>query len=320
MMLISSHDIRALVPIGDAIDAARQAFIHVSTGDVEQPTRLALAGGEALAMLARDRRDDGTVLKGVTVRSQEPSAHLPAVQALVVWFDGVSGSPQAVIDGTSLTALRTGAASAVATDLLARPDATVLGMIGAGGQAPDQIRAICAVRPIREVRVFSRTSARSAALVEEMAPELAPVRLRTVESASGAITEADVVCTATTARDPVFVAGDLPRTVHVNAIGSHTLEMTELPAETFVNAQLVAVDARDAAFAEAGDLVAAMHVDRDLQDRVVEVGTLLLDGFGAPGGWTIFKSVGIAAQDLFLARLVVKRALEWGDDIPRIEL
>ena len=300
-----------------AIDAVRDAFVRSSGGRIEQPTRLALEGGAALAMLASDRDGLGTVLKAVTVRPANRERGMPAVQAVVIWFDGSTGVPLALIDGETLTALRTGAASGVATDLLAPPDASVLAMIGAGAQAADQARAVCAVRPIREIRVASRHQARAAEFAARLAREIAPIRVvaRTLREA---LDGAQVVCTATTSTEPLFAASDLGTDVHVNAIGAYTREMCELPPELFADASVVAVDAIDAAMSEAGDLLRAMRDGRITRERLVEIGTLVSrPETAAPGGRTVFKSVGVAAQDWALARLAVERAAAAGDVDPQ---
>ncbi len=307
MLVVSPDRLRELVPMRAAIDAVRDGFIAGSSGGIEQPTRLALEDGRALAMLAADRQGIGMVLKAVTVRSGNPGRGLPAVQAVVVWFDGETGTPEALIDGTALTAIRTGAASGVATDLLASPDAGVLAMIGAGGQAPDQVRAVCAVRPIREVRIASRDPLHAADLAARLTLELEPV-LVTATTIPGALAGADVVCTATTATRPLFATRDLAPAVHVNAIGAYTEAMCELPAELLAGATVVAVDLIDAALAEAGDLIQAIRGGLLQRERLVEIGTLLVRRAPPPGGRTVFKSVGVAAQDWALARLAVDRA------------
>lgn len=296
-----------------AIDAVRDAFVRSSAGRIEQPTRLALEGGKALAMLASDRDGAGTVLKAVTVIPANRDRGIPAVQAVVIWFDGGTGAPIALIDGEALTALRTGAASGVATALLAPAEASVMAMIGAGAQAADQVRAVCAVRPIREVRVASRHLDRADSFAARLGQEMAPVRIvaRTVREA---LDGAQVVCTATTSVEPLFAASDLGTRVHVNAIGAYTRDMCELPPELFADASVVAVDAIDAAMSEAGDLLRAMRDGRITRDRLVEIGTLASrPETAAPGGRTVFKSVGVAAQDWALARLAVERAAAAGD-------
>ena len=309
MLLISGARLRELVPVEAAIDAVRRAYVDSSRGRIEQPVRLAVGEGDGLAMLGRESGTADTVLKAITVRRGNPAAGLPAVQAVVLWFDGETGVPRALIEGTTLTALRTGAASGVATDLLARPDAAVLAVFGAGGQAADQVRSVCAVRPIREVRLIDVVFERAARRAEELAASLPAVRIRAVPDSAAALDGADVVCTVTTSTEPLFGVDQLAPEVHVNAIGAYTPAMCELPSDLFGEATLVAVDRRDAAMAEAGDLIRAMHADPSLESRLVEIGELLAGGRPIErSGRTVFKSVGIAAQDFAVARLAVERA------------
>jgi ornithine cyclodeaminase len=306
--------------MSDAIDAVRSAYLKVCAGTIEQPTRLALRGGSALAMLARDSVSGTTVLKALTIRPENPNAGRPAIQALVILFDGPSGTPAAIIDGMSLTALRTGAASGVATDLLAPRKATTMAMIGSGAQSADQIRAVCAVREINEVRVASRKAESVQQLIDRMSSELPNVDFVLARSNHEAISRADVICTATPASAPLFNASDLLPTVHVNAIGAFTPEMCELPPELLREARLVVVDQMEAAMAEAGDLIQAISGGQFDAGSIKEIGVLLKHPPPIAGGWTVFKSVGIAAQDLEVAQLAVSRARESnrGIEVPDI--
>lgn len=312
MLFISAQLLRESVSMPAAVAAVRRAFSRVSAGQIEQPTRLVMEAGTALAMLARDRESGTTALKAVTVRPQNRAAGRPAVQALVILFDGATGTPEAVIDGTTLTALRTGAASGVATDLLAPVNARVMAMIGAGGQSADQIRAVCSVRPIAEVRIASLSTTSARGLAERLGPELAHVKLVPVSSNREAISEADVICTATASTSPLFEAGDLRPTVHVNAVGAYKPDMCELPAELLRDARVVAIDEMGAAMAEAGDLLQAMSRGYLEVERLIELGKLLASPPPFAGGWTVFKSVGIAAQDLEVAELAVREVRKSG--------
>ncbi len=309
MLLISSERLRELVPVEAAIDAVRHAYLDSSAGRIEQPVRLAVGGGDGLAMLGRDVSSADTVLKAITVRPANPASGRPAVQAVVLWFDGETGSAQALIEGTALTALRTGAASGVATDLLAPPDARVLAVFGAGGQATDQVRSVCAVRPIREVRLVDAVPDRAERLAARLGETLPGIRVRAARDAGAALEGADVVCTVTTSAEPLFGLDQLAPEVHVNAIGAYTPAMCELPPGLFSTASVVAIDRHDAVMAEAGDLIRAIGADPVLEHRLVEIGELLAAGRPIPrSGRTVFKSVGIAAQDFAVARLAVERA------------
>jgi ornithine cyclodeaminase len=320
MLLISGGLLRELVPVDVAIESVRQAFVDASRGHVDQPVRLVVGGGRGLAMLAADRRNDDMVLKAISVRPQNPWIGLPAVQALVVWFDGKTGVPEAVIDGTTLTSMRTGAASGVATACLASQDARTLAVFGAGGQAADQIRSVCAVRPIQEVRIVDLVAERARNLAERLAAELPAVQLSCPPSSEEALAGADVVCTVTTSARPLFDVSALSEHVHVNGIGAFTERMCELPPELLAEASVVAVDQREAALAEAGDVIQAIRSGHLESGKLVELGDLLARQPARRHGRTVFKSVGIGAQDWAVARAAVRQAAMLSDAVPNIQL
>lgn len=266
----------------DAITAMRDAF----STDREVPQRQQL--GASLFMPGRVGGTSG--IKVVSTAPGNPSG-------IVVVF-APDGSPLGLVDGPTLTAIRTGAVAGLATDLLAAPSASVLAMLGAGAMAPDQIEAIRAVRPIDDVLIWSRSFATAAMLAER-------VGATPVHSATEAISAADVITTATPAHTPLFDHTALPECVHINAVGAFTPEMAEIPTQTVKDAYVV-VDDYDAASHEAGDLIQAGRVpDIDL------TGLLELDS-PARSGRTLFKSVGIASQDIAAARLALENAERLG--------
>jgi ornithine cyclodeaminase len=213
-----------------------------------------------------------------------------------------------MMDATALTALRTGAASGLATALLAAPDAATLAMLGTGGQAADQVGAVCAVRPIREVRIFGRHPGRRAELCGELAAGHPGISFLNAASAAEAVRGAQVICTATRSQAPLFEVSDLEPDVHINAVGAYRPDMCEVPAEAFGRAAVVVIDQLEAVLAEAGDVIQAIAAGQLDQESLVEIGQLLAAPAVPPAGPTIFKSVGIAAQDWALAELVVSRA------------
>jgi ornithine cyclodeaminase len=313
MRVYGADEILAAVPVGPLLDAVEAAYRDVAAGRDRSPLRfhVPLSHGDLLLMPGVREGGSGSSVKLVTVLPDNAARGVPTVQALVVWFDGETGTPVAVLDGTTVTAMRTGAASGVATRLLARPDAAVLALLGSGGQAAWQVRAVLAARPIREVRVFSRDAAARARFVAELARELGDgVRVAASDSARDAVSAADVVCCATTSSQPVFDADWLRPGVHVNAVGAFRLGMVELPPELFARASLVTVDSREAALAEAGDLVAAMEAGHLAADAFVEIGTITREWVATrdPDAITVFKSVGLAIQDVAAAELVVRGA------------
>jgi ornithine cyclodeaminase len=302
--------IRRSVPVDALLDAVEAAYRDVAAGRDRSPLRSQVPLGAGSLLLMPGVRDGGggASVKIVTVMPDNLGRGLPTVQALVAWIDAVTGRPLAMLDGAMVTAMRTGAASGVATRLLARPDASVLTVIGAGGQAEWQVRAVLAARPIRRVLVHARTRDRAAAFAEAMAASTG-VEVSVASSVEAAVREADVVCCATTATEPVFDATWLRPGTHVNGIGAFQLGMVELPPELFSRATLVAVDARSAAMAEAGDVVAAIETGLLAEDDLVEIGSIGRDWVEgrAPEAITAFKSVGLAIQDVAAAELIAGR-------------
>ena len=308
---LDADAIRASVPIEDLLDAVQAAYRDVAAGRDRSPVRsqVALEGGTLLLMPGLRAGGGGVTVKVVTVMPQNPQRNLPTIHALVMWLDAESGRPLALLDGATLTAMRTGAASGVGVRLLARPDARTLTVVGAGAQAEWQLRAVCAARPIERVLVAARDRGRTQAFARRMADALElPVEASAAEQA---VRAADVVCCATTSSTPVFDAAWVRPGTHVSGIGAFRLGMVELPPEIFARASVVAVDARDAAFEEAGDLVAAIEADLLDRDDLVEIGGID-PGWAAsrdPGAITVFKSVGLAIQDVAAAEAIVARLL-----------
>jgi alanine dehydrogenase len=304
--------IEAATPIGELLDAVEAAYRDVVAGRDHSPlrTHVALPDGDLLLMPGVREGGAGSSVKLVTVMPGNAARGLPTVQAVLVWLDAATGEPRAVLDGGTVTRMRTGAASGVATRLLAREDASVLALIGTGGQAAWQVRAVRAARPIRELRVFSREAATRESFATQMAAELgAAVQVAAAGSAEEAVRGADVVCCATTSERPVFDAAWLRPGAHVNGVGAYRLGMIELPPDLFALAGVVAVDSRSAVMAEAGDVVAAIDSGLLPRQSLVEIGEISREWATArdPGAITVFKSVGLAIQDVAAAELAVRR-------------
>ncbi len=304
--------IQRSVAIADLLDAVEAAYRDVSAGRDRSPIRshVELADGSLLLMPGVREGGAGASVKLVTVMPRNAARGLPTIHALVIWLDADTGRPVALMDGATITAMRTGAASGVGTRLLARADAETLAVIGAGGQAEWQIRAVLAARPIRRVAVYARDSERTEAFSRRMADETG-VAVEAAPDAEAAVRDADVVCCATTSTEPVFDATWVRPGTHVNGIGAFHLGMVELPPELFARAGLVAIDSHAASMAEAGDVVAAIERGFVAEASLVEIGTVAR-GWAAtrdPDAITIFKSVGLAIQDVAAAELVAERLL-----------
>ncbi len=324
LRILTETDLRAALDMPAAIRAVRAAFEALSGGRAHVPVRQAVEGpGITLlsmpAFLEGGEEGGGAALgaKLVTVAAGNRARGIPAIHALVVLLDPETGAPRAALDGEWLTALRTGAGSGVATDLLARPDAEILGVIGAGPQARTQVEAVRAVRSIREVRICSRSGDSAERLAAALAAAGIP-GVRAVATSADATRDADVVVTATDSRVPVVQASALRPGVHVNAVGGYRRDMQELPTEVVAAAEVVAVDQVEAALREAGDVWIPLEADRIGREDLVEVGALAaaarVHGFPPGGsrppgaGVTIFKSVGNAVQDLAVGGLALANA------------
>lgn len=303
--------IRAGVPMADMLDAVEAAFRDVTSGRDRSPlrARVELPDGDMLLMPGVRDGGAGASVKLVTIMPGNPARGLPTLHALVAWFDAATGRPLALLDGEALTAMRTGAASGVSARLLARPDASTLAIVGAGAQAEWQVRAVAAARPIRRVLVHARTPASRESFAERLA-DLA-LEIVPVASADEAVAAADVVCCATTSSEPVFDATSVRPGTHVSGVGAFRLGMIEMPPALFGRASLVAVDARSAAMAEAGDLVAAIGDGLLAEEDLVEIGSVEPDWASRRSlqEITVFKSVGLAIQDVAAAELIVARLL-----------
>ncbi len=309
---LDADAIRSAVPIADVIDAVEAAYRDVATGRDRSPLRshVFLDDGDLLLMPGVRSGGTGVSVKLVTIMPRNAERDRPTLQAVVVWLDAATGTPIALLDGPTVTAMRTGAASGVATRLFARSDAEVLSVIGAGGQAEWQIRSVLAARPIRRVVVYARSRDARELFATRM-EEATGVETVAAGSAEEAVRAADVLCCATTASEPVFDASWLRPGSHVNGIGAFQLGMVELPPELFARAILVAVDSRAAAMAEAGDVVDAIERGLLSEAELVEIGSIGRRWAASrdPDAITAFKSVGLAIQDVAAAELIVGRLL-----------
>jgi ornithine cyclodeaminase/alanine dehydrogenase-like protein (mu-crystallin family) len=316
ILFLPATQVAAALPMEAAIAAVRDAFVQLSAGRAQVPVRTPIplpSDGAALFMPVHLPEQGRLGVKVATVVPDNPSRGLPTIQALVAVFDATTGRTEAVMDGEVLTAVRTGAASGVATEALARADARVAAVIGAGAQGRRQLEAVCCVRRIREALVFDSDPAAAARFAEEMADSLG-IPVRALHAVSE-IRAADVVCTATSSNTPVLADADLAPGTHINAIGAYRPDAREIPGETVARARLV-VDSRETYLHEAGDLVMA------LEEGLLPAGTVPAELGEVVAGkepgrrdgeqLTLFKSVGNAVQDLAAASVVLERARRLG--------
>jgi len=317
--VLSAADVVAALPMAEAIGGMKYAFAQLSTGRADAPLRTHIKVedvGATLVMPAFLADSGDLAIKIVSVFPNNPQLGLPTIHALVLALDTATGKPLALLEGASLTAIRTGAVSGAATDLLARPDARSVAIIGSGVQARTQLEAVCTVRDIREVRVFSLLPDQARQFAREMAGRgPIPPLITVAEDANSAVREADIVCTATTSLTPVFDGDQLKPGAHVNGVGSFTPEMQENDLQT-IKRSLVIVDSRSAALEEAGDLIIPLqNGDITLKHIAAELGEVVSGihpGRTSPLQITFFKSVGVAVQDAAAASIAISNALSNG--------
>ena len=233
---------------------------------------------------------------------------------VVLLFSTETSALQAIVEADWLGRIRTGAASGVATRLLARRDARTAGVIGAGSQAQTQIEALAAVRELETIKIYSRSEERRRSLVDALQPRL-NVKLMPVSSAEEAVRECEIVTTITTSREPVFDGHWLAPGSHVNAAGSNQARRREVDTTTVSRASVIAVDSLEQAQIEAGDLILAEEDGERVWDRAVELGDLLAGKapFRRDGETiTLFASQGLAIEDIMVAQHVLERARETG--------
>jgi ornithine cyclodeaminase len=300
---VGAEELARLLPMAAAIDAVEAAFGAGSLPEAPLRSNLDTADGSLLLMPATGPQGAGVKL--VTLTPSNPERGLPFIHAAYALFEAGTQALRAIVDGAALTALRTGAVSGLATRYLARPDARRLAIFGAGVQARSHLEAMRAVRPIEDVLVISRTPERAESLVREAVA--AGLDARVGEPSD--VGSADLVCTCTTSSSPVLDGGLLAPGAHVNAVGAYTHETREVDT-TGVRRAKVVVETREAAMAEAGDLLLAIdegaigpeHVLADLSQVVGGASVRTSDE-----DVTLFKSVGVAFEDLVVASAAVDR-------------
>ncbi len=316
-LLLGEADVARLLPMDECVEVMAEALAALERGDMEQPLRFVVRPAEAAGLMGlmpayRARPEAAYGLKAVCVFPGNPARGLDAHQGAVLLFDGETGELSAALNASAITAIRTAAVSAVATRLLAREDARGLAILGAGVQARSHLEAMALVRPFERARVWTRTPERAQALAAEAGT---PFPVEVAGSAEEAVRDADVVCTTTTAREPILRRAWLREGAHVNAVGSSIPTTRELDTETMAAATLF-VDRRESTVNEAGDFLFPQREGAISPDHIrAELGEVLTgraEGRTSPGELTVFKSLGLAVEDLAAAEHLYRRARETG--------
>lgn len=314
MLVLSEKEVRRLLDIEELIRALEQAHVQYSTGKAVMPVRqvvpLSEIKGRITTMPAYLREANALGMKVVTYFQENPRQGLPAILGTIHLYSTDTGKLMAVMDGTYITAIRTACVSAMATKVLANPHTPVMGILGAGVQAKAHIRALCKVRQVSRIKIYSPSGKSAQRLKEELEPAVG-VTIDPALTAEKAVRDSDLLVTATTAKEPILSADWLKSGVHINAVGSHRPDQREIDGATLKRAKVV-VDSREAIMAECGDVLLAIRegaiTESHIHAEIGEVVTGKKPGRTSAAEFTLYKSVGIAIQDVAAAHLVYERA------------
>ncbi|MCX7444207.1 hypothetical protein OS125_02970 [Corynebacterium sp. P7003] len=297
-----AEQLRAAVNMRTVVDHVREALVGLHGGDFEIPLRFAPGAGNFLVMPVRHIASETLVVKSLSANF---TGRKPALSGTITWEEWHT-ERHVGTDAAEATAMRTGAVSGVAADLLAAPDADSLTVVGAGGQAPDQIRAVLAVRDISSVTVAALRRESAQACIARVADEFPHVRFTASDDPRAAVAGADIICCATPAKEPLFTLDDLKPGAQVNLIGSYRPEMREMSGADVARTALF-VDDVEAVTAEAGEIIEAVEAGELEPGDLRTLGSALAAGDVAhdPDRVTVFKSVGVAVQDWALMRALV---------------
>lgn len=318
MKIIDAEGIRSALSMSECIDAMATAMASVSGGDLFMPNRIIMPlvdnsayFGVMPGSLAEPRVYGAKV---VGLHPGNPAQGRPAIQGVVILFDHDTGVPLALVDGAEITTLRTGAVSGLATRLLARPDASTLGLFGCGVQAAVHIEAIRAVRPIEEIRVWGRSAEKARAFAQEHVGRLAGVKIVAVADPQEAAA-CDVVCTTTASSKPILRGEWVRPGTHVNLVGAHAPTTREADSALIAAGRLY-VDSLASAFAEAGDILIPIEEGAIDRDHIIgEIGAVQMGSIPGRSGdadITIYKSLGVVAQDLVAAHAAYRNSVAAG--------
>lgn len=314
MKIIDAEQVRTTLSMADCIEAMVTAMTSVTRGDLSVPNRIImpLVDNSAYFGVMPGSMSSPRIYgaKVVGLHPGNPAKGRPAIQGVVILFDHDTGVPLAVVDGAEITTLRTGAASGLATRLLAREDASTLGLFGYGVQAAVHIEAICAVRQIDEIRVWGRVEDKARAFAEEHA-DLTGARVVAVSDPREAAA-CDVICTTTSSSVPVLHGEWVQPGAHINLVGAHAPTTREADTALIAAGRLY-VDSLSSAFVEAGDILIPIDEGAIGRDHVIgEIGALQLGripGRTGDADITIYKSLGMVAQDLVAADTTYRKLL-----------
>ncbi len=305
--ILTAADVRVALPMPKAIDAMRHAYSQLSADKVVMPSRQHISTDKGVTLIMPAFLPEGSEfgIKVVSVHDENPKHNLPRITATVLVLDPTTGETKAIMDGASLTAIRTGAGGGVAADMLARPNASTVGLFGAGVQARVQMQAVMVVRDIQQVKLISRTQSSAELLADEISRWTEAPDINIVSTPREVVEDADIVLCATTSGTPLFDGNDLQPGTHITAVGTFVPEKREVDTTTIRRANRIVVDSREDCLAEAGDLIIP---NAEIHAEIGEIINGNKPGRQSDDEITFFKSVGVAVQDAVAASVVLKEA------------
>lgn len=313
--LIKTSEITTSFTMHEAIDSMKIAFSKLSSGDCYIPKRyIARVKDESLTLLLKPafvNKHDKSSIKIITQKDSNPNSNIPTILGIVLLLDTNTGEILSIMDGAFITALRTGAASGLATKYFSRKDSTKLAIFGCGAQGRTQLKAVNSVREIEKIWIFDKSPEKGKIFIEEMRSETnAKIEY---SNKLDILKEVDIICTATNSEAPLFYRSHLKDGVHINAIGSFQPHMQELDPE-IIKSSRIFLDDRDACLNESGDFLKAFEeislVDKKLKGEIGEYLLNRIEGRQSSEEITLFKSVGNAIQDFVVADRIYTKSLD----------
>jgi len=320
--VLNQQEVRQLLPMEAAIEATAKAYTNATAKKVNVPLRhnIRVPSQEAdmLVMSGLVGDDELLGVKIVSLFPQNTKRGMPATVGSLALVNNKTGELEAVMDATYLTAVRTGAASAVAAEALANPSASTMGLLGAGSISFCQVEGVLAVRPIRQILLYSRTRSKVEILIDQL-KELTEaagkdISIQIADSGQEVCANSEIICACTTSLRPVVRGEWLKPGTHVNATGAFSSAMQEVDEELIQRASTVTVDTKPGALVP-GDLARPLDQGLITEDQIIEIGHILdgtVKGRQTPQDWTFFKTIGTAAQDVLCGRHVYRQALAHG--------
>ncbi len=314
LKILTQKELRECINMKQAIVAMEEAFKEYYAGAAVLPLRTPVSITEedalTLTMPAYLGKQQALGLKVVSIFPNNIKQNKPSINGLILLLDERSGEGKALMEAGYLTAMRTGAVSGLATQYLAKEDAAHVAILGSGVQAYTQLEAVLNVRPIKKISLWSRSLESAKTFAQQLDHQ--QYEIKCFADIHDAVAEADVISTATSSTEPLIHLADLKAGVHINAVGSHTPQMREIDNKVLANS-LVVVDQIEAACAEAGEIVSALQEKSITMNDLLELGAVIAGVKGKKDyQYSVFKSVGLAIQDISIAHAVYLNACKKG--------